>query len=145
MELSQTDALRAYARMMNTLDVKHIEPLLAENFHYSSQWVFAEITSKKEYLDYIRPKLETIAASGAKVYAEMAVHDGWGGDPCVVMAQGSPSNLVATVLAKVDGGRITQFDMGMLPSPAEAKRSGEYPSQIQTDSTSSGAKRGKRP
>jgi len=127
MELSQTDALRAYARMMNTLDVKHIEPLLAEDFHYSSQWVFAEIASKQEYLDYIRPKLETIATSGARVYAEMAVHDGWGGDPCVVMAQGSPSNLVATVLATVDGGQITRFDMGMVPVSEDATRSGEYP------------------
>ena len=89
--------------------------------------MFAEITSKQEYLDYIRPKLEAIAKSGAKVYAEMAVHDGWGGDPCVVMAQGSPSNLVATVLAKVDGGHITRFDMGMVPAPEEATRSGEYP------------------
>lgn len=127
MALGTADALRAYARMMNTLDVKHIEPLLAEDFHYSSQWVLAEITSKQEYLDYICPKLAAIAKSSAKVYAEMAVHDGWGGDPCVVMAQGSPSNLVATVLAKVAGGRITRLDMGMLPAPAEATRSGEYP------------------
>ncbi len=127
MALCTTDALRAYARMMNTLDVKHIAPLLAEDFHYSSQWVIAEITSKQEYLGYIRPKLEAIAKSGAKVYAEMAVHDGWGGEPCVVMAQGSPSNLVATVLAKVSDGQITRLDMGMLPAPEEATRSGEYP------------------
>lgn len=127
MNLSQVDALRAYARMMNTLDARHIEPLLAENFHYSSQWVFAEIASKQEYLDYIRPKLEAIAKSGAKVYAEMAVLEGWGGDLCVVMAQGNPSNLVATVLAKVDGGHITRFDMSMVPAPEEATRSGEYP------------------
>lgn len=38
MALGTADALRAYARMMNTLDVKHIEPLLEEDFHYSSQW-----------------------------------------------------------------------------------------------------------
>lgn len=41
MEFSQTNALRAYARMMNTLDVKHIAPLLAEDFHDLSQWVLA--------------------------------------------------------------------------------------------------------
>ena len=61
---------------MNTLDVKHIEPLFAEDFQYSSQWVLAEITSKQEYLGYICPKLEAIAKSGAKVCAEMAVHEG---------------------------------------------------------------------
>lgn len=54
--LTKEDALKAYASMMNTLDASHIEPLLAYDFHYASQWVFAEIKSKQEYLDYIRPK-----------------------------------------------------------------------------------------
>jgi len=40
MELTKSDALQAYARMMNTLDVKHFEPLFAEAFCYTSQWVF---------------------------------------------------------------------------------------------------------
>ena len=39
MELTETEALRAYARMMNTPDGSHIEPLLDENIHYSSQWM----------------------------------------------------------------------------------------------------------
>ena len=54
MTLTREDALRAYARMLNTLDESHIEPLLADDFHYSSQKVFSEITSKAEFLDYIR-------------------------------------------------------------------------------------------
>jgi len=31
--------LELYARMINNLDVDHIESLLADDFHYASQWV----------------------------------------------------------------------------------------------------------
>jgi hypothetical protein len=34
--------------MVNTLDASHLEPLLADDFHYASQWVFAEMESKAE-------------------------------------------------------------------------------------------------
>ena len=40
MELTQTDALRAYAKMMNTLRTEPLESLLAEDFTYESQTVF---------------------------------------------------------------------------------------------------------
>lgn len=40
MSLTAEGALRAYATMMNTLDVSGLEPLLADDFHYASQWVF---------------------------------------------------------------------------------------------------------
>ena len=64
MSLTQEQALQAYATMMNTLDASHLEPLLADDFNYASQWVFAEIESKTAYLNYITPKLETIRKSG---------------------------------------------------------------------------------
>jgi hypothetical protein len=60
MELTKSDALRAYATMINTLDASHIEPLLAEDFHYLSQMVFEELESKQAFLTYIRGKLKTI-------------------------------------------------------------------------------------
>ena len=86
MPLTQEQALRAYATMMNTLDASALEPLLAEDFHYASQWVFAEITSKAEYLDYIVPKLETLRRAGVSPWAEMARLDHEIPGPCVVMA-----------------------------------------------------------
>ncbi len=55
MELTQTEALRAYAKMMNTLDVSALEPLLADNFTYESQAVFTPLDSKQSFLDYIAP------------------------------------------------------------------------------------------
>jgi hypothetical protein len=127
MTLTTEQALRAYATMMNTLDASHLEPWLADDFRYASQWVFAEIESKTAYLEYIVPKLEAIRKSGSAAWAEM----GWLDDdlpgPCVVMAQGDKDNLLALVLARVEGGKIRHLDLCGVPSPHSARRSGEYP------------------
>lgn len=127
MMLSQEDALRAYAVMMNTQDESAFADLLAEDFHYASQWVFAEIASKQEYLDYIRPKLLTVKKSGSAVWAEMAYLEREAPGPCVVMAQDSKNNLISLVLVEVANGKITRLDMCCAPSPHTAKRSGDYP------------------
>ena len=120
-------ALKAYAAMMNTLDSSKLESLLAENFHYASQMVFSEIESKQEYMAYIKPKLEAVGRSGSKVWAEMgSLKTGFPG-PCVVLAQGDKENLVALVLAEVEGDLITKIDMCIAPTPQSAVRSGEYP------------------
>ena len=120
-------ALRAYASMMNALDSSKLEPLLSDDFHYASQMVLAEIESKQEYLEYIKPKLEVVRSSGTKVWAEMAMLTHSFPGPCVVLAQGDKENLVALVLAKVKGERIERIDMCIVPTPQSAKRSGEYP------------------
>lgn len=126
-ELSKMDALRAYAKMMHHLSADYLAPLLANDFHYASQWVFEEITSKQQYLDYIRPKLEAIKASGNRVWAELAELQTYPGGPCLVMAQGDKSNTSATVLVEVSGSKIKRLDMCFVPSPQSARRTGEYP------------------
>ena len=127
MSLTAEQALQAYATMMNTLDTTCLEPLLADDFHYASQWVFAEIESKSAYLEYIVPKLDAIRKSGATAWAEMGWFDRELPVPCVVMAQGDKHNLLAVVLAKVDGGKIKRLDLCCVPSPHSARRTGEYP------------------
>ena len=125
--LTEDDALRAYASMINTLDFSHLEPLLADSFHYTSQRVFDEISSKEEYLDYIAGKLETIKASGHRVYAEMGLLDTGCPGPCVVLAEGGKDELVAVVVAKIEGDKIERLDLCIVPRPESATRSGEYP------------------
>ncbi|MFM7011413.1 MAG: hypothetical protein ACKO0Z_19145 [Betaproteobacteria bacterium] len=134
--LSKEDALRAYAWMMNTLDASRLEPLLAEDFHYASQWVFSEITSKADYLAYITPKLEAIRSSGTQVWAEMGVLDRELPGPCVVMAQGDREKLAAVVLAAVEGDKIKRLDLCGAPSPHSARRSGIYPGRNETEAAS---------
>lgn len=128
MKLKEIDALRAYARMMNTLDASHIEPLLENDFRYSSQWMLGEIASKQDFLDYIKPRLLSIRQSGSRAYAEIAIIEAWGHDECVVTAEGEIDNLVATVFAHVKGGKIRGIDMCSVPSSSETMRTGEYPS-----------------
>ncbi|MBI5439301.1 MAG: hypothetical protein HY936_10235 [Nitrosomonadales bacterium] len=128
MKLTEIDALRAYARMMNTLDTSHIEPLLDENFRYSSQWMIGEIPSKQEFLDYIKSELFSIKQSGGRVYAEIAIIQAWGHNECVVTAEGEKDNLAATVFAHVKNGKVGRIDMCNTPLPSETMRTGEYPS-----------------
>jgi hypothetical protein len=130
MTMTVEDALRAYAKMMNTLDTSHLEPLLADDFHYASQWVFSEIESKQDYLEYIVPKLTTIKQSGNATFAEMGWLDQEFLGPCVVLAQRDKDNLVAVVLAKLEDGKIKRLDICGAPSPHSARRTGEYPGRF---------------
>lgn len=126
--MTKERALQLFAAMMNTLDSKKLEPYLADNFSYSSQMVFDELVGKEAYLDYINHKFTAIRSTGTLVFAEMGelrfTHP-FG--PCVLMAQGSKENLVATVLAEVEGGLIQQFDMCIIPTVQSVARSGIYP------------------
>lgn len=127
MSLTEEQALRAYATMVNTLDASHLEPLLADDFHYASQWVFAEMESKAEFMEYIVPKLETMRRSDAMPWAEMGWLDHTFPGPCVVIAQGDKDDLVAVMLAKVENGKIRRLDLCCVPPPQSARRSGDYP------------------
>jgi hypothetical protein len=138
MSLTKVEALRSYATMMNTLDASCLEPLLANDFHYASQWVFDEIESKSAYLEYIVPKLDAIRKSGATAWAEMGWLDREFPGPCVVMAQGDKDNLVAVVLAKIEDGKMKRLELCGAPSPHSARRTGEYPGRNDPERLSGG-------
>jgi hypothetical protein len=127
--LTEKNALLAYARMLNTLWVGQLEPILAEDFHYTSQAVFQELTSKAEFLDYMTRKLETIRLARIPLFAELGEVDVSGSmRPCVIVAQGDKESLEALVLAEVDDGRLKRLDMCVVaPHPSTAQRSGRYP------------------
>ena len=126
--LSNKDALIAYAKMMNTLDSTEFESLLADDFKYESQTVLTPVNGKKEFIEYIRPKLSTIKNSNAVVFAELAQLDAYGQKDCVLIAQNDKDNLLATVYAKVKESKITRIDMCITPDPKTALRTGVYPS-----------------
>jgi hypothetical protein len=128
MPLTEEAALRAYARMMNTLNAECLEPLLADDFTYESQHVFQPLESKQAFLDYIRPKLATIQQAKATVFAEMGTVAAYGrNQSCVILAQNDRANLVGLALAKVDGEQLKRIDICIAPPPQAAMRSGEYP------------------
>jgi len=128
MPLIEEPALRAYAKMLNTLDADCLEPLLSDDFIYESQHVFQPLKSKQAFLEYMRQKLKTIQLAKAPVFAEMGKVLAYGkNQSCVILAQNDSENLVGLVLAKVGMGKLTRLDLCIIPPPHTAERSGEYP------------------
>lgn len=131
MGLTEYDALRAYAKALNTLDIEPLEGLLADDFTYDSQMVLQALKSKQEFLDYMIPKLETIARHDATVYAEMGVVGSYGHSgrkrPCVIIAQDDKENLLLLAFARVEGDKLKGIHLCVVPEPATAERSGDYP------------------
>ncbi len=56
--------LKKLAEAYQNYDASIIEDYLADDMHYASFWVFQELTSKEEYLDYLKGKLQTMKNSG---------------------------------------------------------------------------------
>ena len=126
-QLTEKDALSIYARMMHTLDSTEFESFLSEDFSYSSQKVLTDMNSKDEFIEYIRPKLETIKKSKSPVYAELGICPAYGHADCLIIAQGDKSNILGLAYASVDEGKITGLSLCIVPNPDSAERSGIYP------------------
>ena len=59
--------LNKLAEAYQTYDASIIEEFLADDMHYASMWVFHEMTSKQEYMDYLTAKLQTMKEHGARM------------------------------------------------------------------------------
>ena len=64
-EVGTFTAAQGYAKAFNTLEISHLEPLLADNVQYASQWVFEEIKCKKDFVRYLGGKYEALRKAGA--------------------------------------------------------------------------------
>ena len=126
-QLTEKEALTIYARMLHTLDSSEFESYLSEDFSYSSQKVLTDMNSRDEFIEYIRPKLETIKKSKSSVYAELGICLAYGHTDCLIIAQGDKSNLLGVAYASVEKGKISSIALCIVPTPDSAKRSGIYP------------------
>ena len=59
----EREFLEKLAEAYKTYDASVVENYLAEDMHYASLWVFQELTSKAEYMDYLRGKLLSMQRS----------------------------------------------------------------------------------
>jgi len=109
MVLTAEDALRAFETMINTLEIKHFLPLLTDDFHYASQSVLAEISSKEEFTEYMTAKLETLKRSGVKTTARIGHWSAYGEGPCVVLSQ--DHHPVCTAIATLKDGKLSRIDL----------------------------------
>tara|TARA_B100000900_G_scaffold227375_1_gene193043 strand:- start:336 stop:770 length:435 start_codon:yes stop_codon:yes gene_type:complete len=126
-QIKEKDALIIYARMLHTLDSSEFESFLSEDFLYSSQRVLTNMNSRDEFIEYVRPKLETIKKSRSPVYAELGILPSYGHTDCLIMAQGDKSNLLGVAYASVKECKICGLALCIVPSPDSAERSGIYP------------------
>lgn len=60
--MMEKEFLLKLAEAYQKYDASIIKDYLADDMHYASMWVFHEMTSKNEYLDYLKRKLETMKA-----------------------------------------------------------------------------------
>ena len=56
----EIDFLEKLAEAYQTYDASIVEKHLADDMHYASMWVFHEMTSKAEYMEYLNGKLKTL-------------------------------------------------------------------------------------
>ena len=126
-QITEMEALSIYARMLHNLDSSEFESFLSEDFSYSSQKVLTEMNSKDKFIEYIRPKLETIKKSKSSVYAELGICPAYGHIDCLIIAQRDKSNLLGVAYASVNEGKISGFSLCVVPTPDSAERSGIYP------------------
>ena len=59
--------LNKLAEAYQTYDASIVEDYLADDMHYASMWVFHEMTSKQEYMDYLTGKLQTLKKNGVRM------------------------------------------------------------------------------
>ena len=63
--------LSQLANAYQKYDASIIEDYLDDDMHYSSMWVFQEITTKQKYMDYLAGKLKTMKNNDTKIEFEL--------------------------------------------------------------------------
>lgn len=63
----EKEFLLKLAEAYQKYDASIIADYWADNMHYASMWVFSEITSKQEYMEYLTGKLQTMKDRGSKM------------------------------------------------------------------------------
>ena len=105
--LSDVELAVKYAESWKNLDESIVAPYLDKDFHYGSDWVFDEMPSRYEYLDYFKGKLATIRRTGSNIKIAIG-RDHQTGDVAVLLLQNG--NSMALVLTTKEG-RITSAQM----------------------------------
>lgn len=63
----EKEFLQKLAEAYQKYDASIIADCLADDMHYASMWVFHEMTSKEEYMNYLEGKLQTLKRHGVRI------------------------------------------------------------------------------
>ena len=106
----ERDFLLKLAKAYQLYDVSIIEDYLADDMHYASMWVFHEMTSKTEYLDYLSAKLRTLKAHAVHMEFEI-VQGGMHKHALLVSNQQAPEGSIGFVVDFNDEGKVKMLNI----------------------------------
>jgi len=106
----EKEFLLKLAEAYQIYDVSIIEDYLADDMHYASMWIFHEMTSKKEYLDYLSSKLETLKAHSVHMEFEI-VQGGMHKHALLVSNQQAPEGSIGFVVDFNDEGKVKMINI----------------------------------
>lgn len=102
-KLSDVQLAAKFAEAWRYFDADKVAPYLDKDFHYGSEWVFDEMPSRAEYLDYFRAKLATLSPKRDNIKIGIG-RNHQNGDVAVLILQGKALSALAL---KTKDGRIT--------------------------------------
>ena len=107
--LSQKQLIERIALCWQNLDAEILEPYLDKDFHYSSDAVFYEMSSRYEYMNYLRAKFERLKDGSNPIGIRIGRMDGTN-DFALLLHQGA-YNQSLLITIQVYEGRITHMRM----------------------------------
>ncbi len=122
--MTKLEIVNEIAKGYNNLDSAIIEAVASDNIIYESQWVVSSINTKVETIKYLKHKFDIIKNSETKLIAEIAY---FGEDPCIILAQDTTENKVATLLIEITNEQVSRMDICEVPNWRDCKRTNEYP------------------
>ena len=126
--MNEAELLIEYAKAWNHLDTSYLEDILADDFQYTSQWVFTTMHGKDNYIEYLSEKFKTILKNPASIpRAEMAYFKSAYGElnkPCIIISQ---NDFKASMIIKIANGKIAKADLVAVPHYSHAIRLNHFP------------------
>ena len=103
--------LEKLAKAYQTYDASIIEDELADDMHYASFWVFQELTSKEEYLDYIKGKLQTMKNTGTTQEFKIVDGERYSKTLLITKINGCDDNEAGFVVDFNDEGKVEMINL----------------------------------
>ncbi len=107
--LSQKQLIEKIALCWQNLDVEILEPYLDKDFHYTSDAVFYEMSSRYEYINYLRAKFDRLRDGANPIGIRIGRMDGTD-DFALLLHQGAYNQSLLITISE-NNGRITSMRM----------------------------------
>lgn len=101
---------------------------LADDFEYTSQWVFETLRGKEKYMEYLGGKFSSILRDATSIPTAEIAYFKKGvmrqNKPCIILSQ--KGNKVC-IMIEIKDGKITNADLVGIPSPGLAIEFNYFP------------------